>query len=217
MEIRNSDKITPDLIADYCYAHSSKAGVVLEQLKERTKAYGQINMLSGSLLGRVLSMYSKIIRPRVILEVGSFTCYGTICLSEGLDPDGKIITLEKNPELEGFASEELDRLGLTDRIDQRIGDASALIDKMEDVTIDLAFIDAAKRQYINYYELIMPRLRQGGVILADNTLWKGTVVDDRTDKLGEGLKAFNIHVCNDERVDNVLLPVDDGLHVIIKK
>ena len=216
MEERLQTKITPEIIARYCYDHSSEEDALLRELEEKTRTTGQIKMMSGAFLGNFLTVVSKSIRPKYILEVGSFTGYGSICLSRGLVDEGKIITIEKNPELEGFANEYYERLGISEKLIQIIGDASEIIESL-DYSFDLVFIDAAKRQYINYYEQILPKLRKGGVILADNTLWKGTVVDKEKDKLAEGLDAFNKHVKKDQRVDNILLPIDDGVHYIVKK
>ncbi len=215
MEIRNSNQITPDLIAAYCYEFSSSANAVLERLKLKSESTGQIQMLSGELSGRILAMFSKLIQPDRILEIGTFTGYGTICLCEGLTEHGRIFTIEKNPELEGFSNASLEELGIKDKVVQIIGDAAEIIPTLDE-QFDLVFIDAAKRQYINYFELVLPMLRKGGVILADNTLWKGAVIQEEADRLGEGIKAFNKHVAGDERVHNVLLPVDDGINLIIK-
>lgn len=216
MDLRNSELITPQLIANYCYQFSDAEPEALQRLAQKTIEYGQEKMMSGAYLGRILSMISKIVKPQCILEIGTFTGYGSLCLAEGLADNGLLITIEKNPELKSFSQSHIDELGYTDRIKQHIGDAAEIISEL-DHTFDLVFIDAAKRQYVNYYELVLPKVRPGGIILADNTLWKGTVVQDQADKLGEGIKKFNAHVRNDDRVNNVLLSLDDGLNLIIKK
>ena len=216
MDERIQTKITPEIITRYCLEHSSDEAEILQELEQKTRGTGQIKMMSGAFLGNFLSIISQSLQPDYILEVGSFTGYGSICLSRGLKEGGKIITIEKNPELKGFADEYYERLGISDKVTQLIGDASELIDSL-DQQFDLVFIDAAKRQYVDYYEAILPKLRKGGVILADNTLWKGTVVEEERDKLAEGLDRFNKHVKKDPRVDNILLPIDDGVHYIIKK
>jgi len=216
MDARTCDEITPGKIAEYCMEFSNPEGEILKELHEKTKATGQLKMMSGSFLGNLLSMISRSIAPKTILEIGSFTGYGTICLSKGLSEGGKIITIEKNPQLEGFADEFYEKLGIADKVVQLIGDAAEIIESLE-YSFDLVFIDAAKRQYIKYFELVLPKLRKGGVILADNTLWKGQVVLDEMDKLGQGIHNFNMFVKNDPRVDNILLPIDDGLNYIIKK
>lgn len=216
MEERKFDEITPRPILEYCYAHSKLMTGVLEKLESKTREHGQIKMMSGPYLGRFLSMMSRVIRPDYIVEVGGFTGYGTACLSQGLTESGTIVSIEKNPALEGFASDLFRELGIAERVEQKIGDALEILPGLEP-GIDLVFIDAAKRQYIRYYELVLPLVRKGGVILADNTLWKGSLVSEPLDKLGEGLDAFNKHVSLDERVDNILLPIDDGIHFITKR
>lgn len=215
MDLRNSKLITPQIIAEYCYSHTSDPNELLDEIKVKTERHGHMKMMSGDFLGRFLSLMSKVMQPRVILEVGSFTGYGTMCLAEGLHPEGRLITIEKNPELKGFSSDQFSRMKPPKNITQLIGDASEIIGSLEE-TFDLVFIDAAKRQYIDYYEAILPKLRSGGVILADNTLWKGTVTDEHSDKLGEGIKRFNTHVKDDDRVTNILLPIDDGVNFIMK-
>ncbi len=216
MDERKFNAITPTAISDYCQTHTSPANSVLRDLYQKSYDTGQIKMVSGEYLGRFLSMMSKLIKPQFILEIGTFTGYGTICLAEGLSPEGKIFTIEKNKDLESYALDSFKKLKINHQVVQIIGDATDLIESL-DIVFDLVFIDAAKRQYINYYELVLPKLKPGGVILADNTLWKGTVVEESTDKLGEGLMLFNEYVAKDIRVDNILLPIDDGVHFITKR
>lgn len=217
MEERKFDQITPRAILEYCYDHSKMVNAeALKRLEVRTREHGQIKMLSGPYLGKFLSMISSIIRPKYILEIGGFTGYGTACLAMGLQEEGKIISIEKNPELKGFADDIYEDLGISHKIDQRIGDARDIISTL-DYSFDLVFIDAAKRQYIDYFEMVLPCIRKGGVILADNTLWKGSLVHPSLDKMGEGLDGFNKHIKSDTRVDNILMPLDDGVHFIIKK
>jgi len=216
MEERKFDQITPRAILEYCYDHSKMANAeALERLELRTREHGQIKMLSGPYLGKFLSMISSVIRPKYILEIGGFTGYGTACLALGLREEGKIISIEKNPELKGFAEDIFKDLGIEHKIDQRIGDALEIIATL-DCSFDLVFIDAAKRQYIDYFEMVLPLVRTGGVILADNTLWKGSLVHPPLDRMGEGIDNFNKHIKNDIRVENILLPLDDGVHFIIK-
>ena len=173
-------------------------------------------MLSGSFLGRLLSMVSKMVSPKTILEIGTFTGYGTLCLAEGLQPGGTLITLEKNENLKEFYNEQLSSIGSDKTIIQKLGDAAEIIPTLN-YTFDLVFMDAAKRQYRNYYDLLFDKLRPGGIIMADNVLWKGKVVTDDVDKLGKGLMLFNEYIVNDDRVDNILLPIDDGVNLIRKK
>lgn len=215
MEERKYSKITPKNLIDYCLAHSDGEPELLKELHRKTREWGDIKMMSGVYLGRTLSLLSKIIRPQTILELGTFTGYGTLCLSEGLLPDGLIYTIEKNVELKGFADEFFERADIAGRVIQKIGDAAEIIPFL-DARFDLVFIDAAKRQYIKYYEAIMPKLNKGAVMLVDNVLWKGEVVEEECGKIADGLKKFNSHVSNDPRVQNVLLPIDDGLNMIIK-
>ena len=163
-------------------------------------------MLSGQFLGQYLRMMSMVLRPKKILEVGTFTGYGTICLREGLAAEGKIVTIEKDPSHAEVAKKHFaDSTFLN--IEILVGDAYEILDTLTD-NWDLVFIDAAKRQYVKYYEKILPQLNKGGVILADNVLWKGIVATDDMDKLGQGLHAFNQHVFQDSRVDNMILPID---------
>ncbi len=175
------------------------------------------HMLSGQVQGRLLSMLSKMIQPQRILELGTFTGYSALCLSEGLAPDGILDTIEINDELEdmirvNIASEQRIRLHIGNCLE--IINQSYLTD-----CYDLVFIDADKRQYCEYYDAVFPLVRQGGWILADNTLWDGHVTDpayDR-DKQTLGLRAFNDFVAHDRRVEKVILPIRDGLTIIRKK
>ena len=202
------------------YRGMGKTSVVnkaLSTLAERTKnTVGKEVMLSEAYLGRFLQFIGMIVKPKYILEVGTFTGYGAICLAQILEENGTVVTLEKDPSLKDFAKDLIEELGLTDKIDARFGDAAELIQEL-DFEFDLVFIDAAKRQYVNYYELILPKLRKGGIIIADNVLWKGLITNDEKDKLCEGLDNFNQHVHNDPRTENILLPIDDGINLIRKK
>lgn len=207
--------ITDPKIRKYCENYSSKLPAHFDQLYKLTQDLGNIKMISGGFLGQFLYLISLALRPKCILEVGSFTGYGALCLARGLQEGGKVYTIEKDPNLKGFYHQVADASETTNII-QLIGDAADIIPTIDE-TFDLVFIDAAKRQYIRNYEQIMPRLRQGGMILADNVLWKGKVVSNQNDNLGEGLDAFNKHVFEDDRVDNLIIPIDDGLHMIVKK
>ena len=208
--------ITSPEIRAYCELHSKKANQQLNNLEEKSAITGQTKMLSGSFLGRLLSMVSKMVSPKTILEIGTFTGYGTLCLAEGLQPGGTLITLEKNENLKEFYNEQLSSIGSDKTIIQKLGDAAEIIPTLN-YTFDLVFMDAAKRQYRNYYDLLFDKLRPGGIIMADNVLWKGKVVTDDVDKLGKGLMLFNEYIVNDDRVDNILLPIDDGVNLIRKK
>ena len=180
-------------------------------------------MLSGQVQGRVLSFLSQMIRPKRILELGTFTGYSALCLAEGLPEDGELITIEHNDELEATIRRNLSQSPLGKQIQLIIGDAKQIISDPSTVSgsglFDLVFIDADKREYCAYYELVFPLVRQGGFILADNTLWDGHIVDpayDR-DKQTVGLRAFNRMVADDSRVSQVILPLRDGLTIIYKR
>ena len=173
-------------------------------------------MLSGEYLGQYLRMMSMILKPKYVLEFGTFTGYGSICLLEGLQAGGQVYTLEKDATHADISAKHFRDFGATDQITMLTGDAMEAIAEINHPW-DLVFIDAAKRQYIKYYEYVLPLMPSGGVILADNVLWKGIVATDNLDKLGEGLHAFNQHVFQDDRVENMILPLDDGVHFIVKK
>ena len=180
------------------------------------------HMLSGQVQGELLRMLSRMIRPKRILELGTFTGYSALCLAEGLLQDGELITIEHNDELEETIRHNISQSPLCARIHLMIGDAKEILSNQQSVVsnqmFDLVFIDADKREYCAYYELVFPLVRQGGFILADNTLWDGHIVDpayDR-DKQTVGLRAFNRMVADDPRVSQVILPLRDGLSIIYK-
>lgn len=208
--------ITDPTLQAYCDAHSTQQLPLQAYIESNSIATGHLKMISGKFLGQYLRMMSLLIRPKRILEVGTFTGYGTSCLVAGLQAHGLIYTLEKNPEYKTLATNNLESSPQLSQIRFLEGDAAKLISGLDEEW-DLVFIDAAKRQYINYYELIFDKLKVGGVILADNVLWKGKVGHPENDKLGEGLDAFNKMVLADERVDNIVLPIDDGVNFIIKR
>ena len=181
------------------------------------------HMLSGQVQGELLRMLSRMIRPKRILELGTFTGYSALCLAEGLQQDGELITIEHNDELEDTIRQNISQSPLCARIHLIIGDAKEILSNQQSVVsnqmFDLVFIDADKREYCAYYELVFPLVRQGGFILADNTLWDGHIVDpayDR-DKQTVGLRAFNRMVADDPRVSQVILPLRDGLTIIYKR
>lgn len=172
--------------------------------------------LSGHLQGRVLSVISHMIRPQRILEVGTFTAYSAICLAEGLPSEGELYTIEINPEMEYLIKNHLERAPQKDQIRYRIGNAIELIPSLAGA-FDLIFIDAAKREYEAYYELCLSRLQQGGFLLIDNVLWKGKILQKKKDPRTKSLDAFNLMLRNDDRVENVLLPMTDGLQIVRKR
>ncbi len=174
-------------------------------------------MLSGHVQGRVLSMISHMIRPKRILELGTFTGYSALCLTEGLAEGGKLVTIEHNDELEETIRRNLSRSSLADRIELRIGDCKLVIGDLEG-PFELVFIDADKREYCAYLDLVYPLVPVGGFILADNTLWDGHIIDPAYDKDKQtlGLRAFNDKVKEDDRFEQVILPLRDGLTMIRK-
>lgn len=203
---------------EYISAHTTPENDALEAISRDTHVHVlNPHMLSGHIQGRLLSMLSHMIRPRRILELGTFTGYSALCLAEGLTDDGLLITVEHNDELEETIRRNLSRSSLKDRIELRIGDCKLVIGDLKD-SFDLVFIDADKREYCAYLELVLPLVPVGGFILADNTLWDGHVIDEayNKDKQTQGLRAFNETVARDERLEQVILPLRDGLTLIRK-
>tara|TARA_R110001592_G_scaffold243783_1_gene505001 strand:- start:246270 stop:246911 length:642 start_codon:yes stop_codon:yes gene_type:complete len=178
----------------------------------------QPRMLSGPLQGRYLSFLSKLLRPERILEIGTYTGYSALCLAEGLAPSGRLHTIEINDELESFTQSFFSRSAYADKLKLHIGDALEIIDELKEPW-DLIFIDADKPRYLNYYEKLIPQLKSGAVILADNVLWSGKVLKepDPRDESTLALVEFNRFVQDDDRVENLLLPLRDGLMCIRKK
>lgn len=176
--------------------------------------------MSGHIQGRVLSMFSQMIRPKRILELGTFTAYSTLCLAEGLPEDGELVTLEHNDELEDMIRRNLALSPLGSKVQLVIGDAMQWLSaQSSDMLYDLVFIDADKREYSAYLDAVLPLVRPGGWILADNTLWDGHIIEPEYDKDKQtlALRAFNDKVVQDERLDKVILPLRDGLTIIRKK
>ena len=203
----------------YAEDHTSEENDLLKKINRDTHAHVLMpRMLSGHLQGRVLSMISHMIRPSVILEIGTYTGYSALCLAEGLKPDGKLITIDINEELESIVRKAFKASAFHSQIDYRIGNALDIIPTLNK-NFDLVFIDADKENYSSYFELVFPKLHSGGYIFADNTLWNGKVLEpvDPNDKETKGIVEFNKKVESDNRVENVLLPVRDGLMIIRKK
>ena len=174
-------------------------------------------MLSGPYQGRLLSFLSKLLRPKHILEIGTFTGYSCICLAEGLPPEGRISTLEKNPELGFMIYPYLEQAGVSSQVDVHFGDAKEIIPSLPG-PFDLVFIDADKAHYVTYYQMVLSKLSPNGIILADNVLWNGKILNPQIlDKETEALRKFNLYVQKDERVEQVLLPIRDGLMLIRKR
>lgn len=205
------------ILRKYCEDWSTTEGEALRQIERNT----HLNTVkrhdaSDQIQGRVISFLSKLIHPKLIVEVGTFTAYASGCLAEGLHPDGKIISIERNDIHEALIVKNLDILGISDKVDFRMGNA---IDILPTITeeIDLIFIDAAKYEYEAYYDLTIEKVRSGGVILADNILWKGRVLSQEQDKMTAAMHAFNKKMAQDSRVEVVILPYRDGLSMIRKK
>lgn len=206
-------------VEDYILSHTDAEPDYLAKVNRATHLK-LINprMLSGHLQGRVLSMFCKMIQPHNILELGTFTGYSALCMAESLPENGILHTIECDDELEDFIKQNFSASEYNDKIKLHIGDALQVIDKL-DITFDLVFIDADKREYLAYFEAVLPKLRSGGFILADNTLWDGKVLQkvENNDKQTIEIMRFNDFVSSDNRVEKVMLPLRDGLTIIRKK
>lgn len=202
-------------IEEYSRVFSGQPSALLQELDRETHAMIlQPRMLSGHLQGRFLSFFAKVCRPTNILEIGTFTGYSALCLAEGLNLDGRLITIDINEELETFTRSFFDRSEYKHQIDYRIADAKDELMKI-DGPFDLVFIDADKCSYALYYDLIIDKMSPGGVILVDNVLWSGKIVDEHArDKSTQALRDFNQKCLDDPRVDKMLLPLRDGLYML---
>ena len=201
----------------YVCDHTAAENDLLKKINRETYLEVlQPRMLSGHFQGRVLSMLSKMVRPERILEIGTYTGYSALCLAEGLTKSGKLYTIDVNEELESRVRGYFEQSDYSEQIDYIIGDAMHVIPSMNEKW-DLVFIDADKMNYINYYNLIFSQVKIGGYIIADNVLWSGKVADEtKYDKDTQLLRSFNDLVSNDERVEEVLLPIRDGLMIARK-
>jgi caffeoyl-CoA O-methyltransferase len=207
-------------LTDYIESHTMPESPLLKKLNRDTQANVLMpRMLSGHFQGRVLSMISHMIRPSAILEIGTYTGYSALCLAEGLQENGRLHTIDINEELESMVRSYIKEARLENKINYYIGNALDII-KSLDLQFDLVFIDADKENYSNYYKLVFDKVRKGGFIIADNVLWSGKVIGadlkTNTDKDTRAILDFNNMVHNDERVENVLLPIRDGLMVLRK-
>lgn len=205
----------PHKIDQYVVEHSQQEPEILKELsKETWQKVLNPRMLSGAFQGRVLSMISKLIQPKTILEIGTYTGYSALCLAEGLQKEGAIHTIDKNEELEALQQKYFSRSPYGTQIHQHVGNALEIIPTL-DMTFDLVFIDADKANYINYFNLIVDKMNKGGIILSDNVLWSGKVIEklDPKDKDTEVLVAYNKLLNEDVRVETVLLPIRDGLTI----
>jgi len=209
----------PKEINDYCERYTQKEDEILYQLHRET--YQKIlrpRMLSGHLQGQILTFFSKMIQPNNILEIGTYTGYSAICLARGLKTGGKLHTIDINEELEDFSNSYFKKAGLQNDIVMHIGNAIDIVPKL-DLKWDLVFIDADKENYVNYYKMVLPLVKKGGFIISDNVLWSGKVTKpvDLKDKETKVLIELAELIESDDRVENVLMPIRDGLLVARKK
>jgi len=206
--------VIPTELEAYIEQYTTEESPLLNQLNRETHLNVlQPNMLSGHYQGILLQMLSKAISPKAILEIGTYTGYSALCLAQGLQPGGKLHTIDINEEMQPIVNRYIAEAGQTDNIEFHIGDALEIIPSLE-VTFDLVFIDADKENYGPYFDLVVEKVRPGGFILADNVLWKGKVLNEAKDNKTEVLHRFNQKVQADGRVKNCLLPVRDGLMLI---
>ena len=207
-------------LEEYILSHIDAEGDALARLNRETHLFHlRPRMCSGHLQGRLLKMFVRMINPHNILELGTFTGYSALCLAEGLiAPDGELHTIEIDDELEDFIRNHFEASPFAERINLHIGDAREILPSLGK-TFDLVFMDANKREYCEYYDLVFPMLSPGGFIIADNTLWDGKVVDwgKKLDAQTEGILKFNDYIAQDERVEKVIITLRDGLTIIYKK
>jgi len=207
----------PKKISTYAEKHTNEESVVLKQLNRQTHLKVMLpQMLSGKLQGQLLRMVSYMIRPMKILEIGTFTGYSAICLAEGMASGGVLYTIDKDPELTDMAQSYFKKAGMSKRIKALTGIALDIIPKLKG-KFDIVFIDADKENYSNYFDQVIDKVKKGGFIIADNVLWGGKVLGNTRDKETVGIKAFNKKVLADDRVENLLLPIRDGLMILRKK
>ena len=205
-------------LEQYILDHTSPEDPVLAELNRETWVRTvHPQMLAGHLQGKILEMISRMIRPSRILEIGTFTGYSSICLAKGLAENGQLITIEKDDEITAFAKKYISKSGMADSITLLCGDAKEIIPTLND-SFELVFLDAEKDEYLDYYELVFPKVTAGGFILADNVLWGGKVIrePENVDHFTSGILAFNEHIRKDKRVEQVILPVRDGIMLMRK-
>ena len=204
-------------IDEYILGHIDKESDYMHRLWRATQLhllYGR--MASGHLQGRLLKMLVGMVQPKLVLEIGTYSGYSGLCIAEGLPEGGHLHTVEINDEQEDFTLPWFENSPYKDKITMHIGDALEVVPQLG-LMFDMAFIDGDKRKYVEYYEMVMEHLNEGGYILADNTLWDGHVVEEQThDAQTEGIRRFNDHVAKDDRVEKVILPLRDGLSIIRK-
>lgn len=200
-------------LENYAAQHTEDEPLLLKELNKRTHLNVlQPRMISGHFQGRFLSLLSKMVQPRTILEIGTYTGYATLCLAEGLHPEGVLHTIDIKEELTDLQREFFDRSGYGSQIVQHLGKAADIIPSL-DTTFDLVFIDADKQNYAHYFDLVIEKMNRGGIILSDNVLWSGKVVEEvkHNDKHTQALMAYNQKIKDDPRVETVLLPIRDGI------
>ena len=203
----------PEEVEKYTTTHTTKESLLLAELNRETWANVMIpRMLSGHLQGRILSMFSKLITPENILEIGTYTGYSALCLVEGLKPNGTLHTLDINEEYTTVANRYFKKSNFSKNIQQHIGEALDIIPTLN-CNFQLAFIDADKENYTNYFDAIIDKIDVGGLIIADNVLWSGKVIHEQKDEETIALDKYNKKIVTSERVENVLLPVRDGLMI----
>lgn len=205
-------------IFNYSLSKSSKEPKILNDLNRETHLkILNPRMLSGHYQGRILSLVSKIIKPKTVLEIGTYTGYSTICLSEGLDKNGSIHTIDHNEELLVIQNKYFKKAGISEKVKQYTGDATKIIKKLN-LDFDLVFIDADKENYPLYFDLIIEKVKPAGVIIADNILWSGKILEkvEEEDYATKSIIEFNDKVKNDDRVETIILPIRDGLSLIRK-
>ncbi len=204
-------------IQNYAEKQTSEESEVLRELREHCYAHFEDKaMLSGFVQGRILSMFSKMIRPKIVLEIGTYLGYSALCFAEGLADGGRVITLDIQEDTNKVAKSFVEKSEYADKIEFHLGFATEIIPTLNE-TFDLVFIDADKPNYSNYYNLVFDKVARGGFIIADNVLWSGKVLDDERDENTQALHNFNQMVAADKRVSNVLLPIRDGLMVVCKE
>ena len=204
-------------VIDYSEQFTSDESEVLRELREHCYAnFEDKAMLSGFVQGRILSMFSHMIRPTVVLEIGTYLGYSALCFAEGLADGGKVITLDIQEDTNRVARSFVEKSAYNDRIEFHLGFATEIIPTLPE-TFDLVFIDADKPNYSNYFDLVFDKVRAGGFIIADNVLWSGKVVDAEKDENTQALHDYNKKILADDRVENVLLPIRDGLMVARKR
>ena len=212
-------QILPEKLEDYVLKHSQEEPKLLKELSRETYLkIMQPRMLSGHYQGRLLSIISKLINPKNILEIGTYTGYSALCLAEGLKKSGELHTIDINEELYDFQRKYFDRSEFGNQIHQHLGNALDIVPSLN-ITFDLVFIDAEKENYIDYFNIIINKLNSGGVLLSDNVLWSGKVLDhtSQTDEATKSLVVYNKLLNEDERLESIILPIRDGLTISRKK